>query len=100
MITEFIIKHVLNYKFGRFGKMLKLEINSDKQSIELEVLPKGESSPITISIGRYEIMTGSENAIKFNNITTSREWMTEVIRAVSPEPIVKFDHAKLLKIIM
>lgn len=80
--------------------MLKLDINSGDKTIDLEVLLRGEGSPLKIHIGHYEIKTGEESGIKISKIHTSREWITELIHALAPEHIVKFNNAKLLKIIM
>lgn len=80
--------------------MLKLDINSEDKSISIEVLLRGEGSPIQMHIGHYQIMTGDESGIKISQIHTSREWMTELIQTLAPEHFIKFDHAKLLKIIL
>jgi len=100
MITESIIKLLFNTKMERYARMLRLDINSEDKSIELEVLLRGESAPLKIHIGRYEIMTGDESGIKISQIHTSREWMTEMIQAFMPEYKVNFNNAKLLKMIM
>lgn len=80
--------------------MLKLDINSADKSIELEVLLRGESAPLQISIGHYEILTGAESGIRVSQIHTSKEWMTELIQTLAPEHTVKFNYANLLKIVM
>ena len=100
MIKESIIKLIFNITMERYAQMLKLDINSEDKSIELEVLLRGESAPLKIHIGHYEIMTGDESGIKVSQIHTSREWMTEMIQAFVPEHTVKFNNAKLLKMIM
>ena len=80
--------------------MLKLDINSGDKTIDLEVLLRGEASPLKVHIGHYEIKTGDASGIKISKITTSREWITELIHALAPEHTVKFDNARLLKLIM
>ncbi len=80
--------------------MLKLDINPEDKTIDLVVLLRGEVSPLQIHIGHYEIMTGTESGIKFSQIHTSREWMTELIQTLAPEHTANFNYAKLLKIIM
>jgi hypothetical protein len=99
MIKESIIKFAFNVKMERYAHMLKLDINSEDKSISLEVLLRGEGSPIQIHIGHYEIVTGDESGIKISQIHTSREWMTEMIQTLAPEHTVKFNYAKLLKMI-
>lgn len=98
MIKEKIIKLILNAKMRRYAHLLKLEIDTELKSISAEVLLRGEASPIQVHIGHYAILTGEESGIKISQIRTSREWMTELIQELSPERVIKFNHAKLLKI--
>ncbi len=100
MITKSIIKRIFNNKMERYGHMLKLDINSKDKTIDLEVLLRGEASPLQIHIGHYEIKTGEESGVKISRIHTSREWMTDLIHALAPEHTVKFNYAKLLKIVL
>lgn len=90
----------LNLKLERYGKMLKLEIDSKRKTISLEILPKGEDKPIQVKIGRYEVIEGETGGLKLGDIQTSREWMTELIKTLAPEPTVPLGHAKLLGIVM
>ena len=100
MITKSIIRRIFNIKMERFGQMLKLDINSEDKTIDLEVLLRGEASPLQIHIGHYEIRTGDDSGVKISRIHTSREWMTDLIHALAPEHIIKFNHANLLKIVL
>jgi hypothetical protein len=94
------VRHLLNSKLGRYGEMLKLEIDSKRKTISLEILPKGEDKPIQVTIGRYEVIEGGQGGLKLRDIQTSREWMTEIIKTLAPEPTVKIGHEELLKLIM
>jgi hypothetical protein len=94
------VRHWLNSKLGRYGEMLKLEIDSKQKTISLEILPKGETTPIQVRIGNYEIIEGDEGGLKLGDIQTSREWMTELIKTQAPEPTVPLGHAKLLQMVM
>jgi hypothetical protein len=100
MLKEKIIKMAFNHKMERIARMLKLEISREDKTISLEVLLNGESTPIQITIGHYEIHTGEKNGIKISNIHTSREWMTELIHAFAAEKFIAFDQVKLLKLIL
>ena len=71
MMTEAIIKFIFNQKFARYGRMLKLNIHTKSKSFTIEVHPKGETSPIHITIGSYEILTGEKGGIKLNDISTT-----------------------------
>jgi hypothetical protein len=100
MILDKLIKFAFNRKTRRFAKMLKLDINSEDKTIDLEVLLKGEASPLAIHIGHYEIKTGEESGIRISQIHTSREWLTELIHTFASERTVHIKHAKLLKIVL
>ncbi len=100
MLKEKIMKMVFNHKMERYARMLKLEISRDDKSILLEVLPNGESNPIQITIGHYEILTGEKNGIRISHIRTSRQWMTELIQTLAPEHFIAFENVKLLKLIL
>lgn len=84
----------------RYGHMLKLDIDSGEKTIDLEVLLRGESTPLKIHVGQYEVLAGAESGIKISQIKTSREWITEMIHALAPEHTIKFNHAGLLKMIL
>jgi hypothetical protein len=100
MILDKLVLFAFNKKMGRFAQMLKLDVNSDKKSISLELLLKGENSPIQITVGRYEILTGEQSGIKVSQISTSREWMTGLIQTFASERTIHFKHAKLLKLFL
>jgi hypothetical protein len=100
MVKRAIIRRIFNIKMERYGQMLKLDINSKDKTIDLEVLLRGEASPLHIHIGHYEIKSGEESGVKISKIQTSREWITDLIHALAPEHMVKFDHANLLKIVL
>jgi hypothetical protein len=99
MIKEYLIKFLFNVKMERYGHMLKFEMNTEDKSMSAEILLRGEVAPIQIHVGHYEILTGEESGIKVSNIHTSREWITELIQEFVPERVIKFNHAKLLKMI-
>lgn len=99
MMFRFIVKYILNQKLKRYGRMLKLDID-DNKSISLELKLKGETSPILVNIGKYEILSGQVSGIKLSEISTSREWITELIQTLYPNPIIEFPYAKLLNIIL
>lgn len=100
MITTTLIKYAFNLKMKRYAHMLKLDINPEDKTIDLEILLRGEGTPLQIHCGHYEILSGTESGIKVSQIHTSREWMTEMIQTVVPEYTVKFNHVNLLKIFM
>lgn len=77
------IRHWLNSKLERYGKMLKLEIDSEHKTIELEIDLEGEDKRIQVTIGKYEIIEGG---LSWSDVKTSRPWITEVIKNFAPNP--------------
>lgn len=66
----------LRQKFIQFGHMLKLEIDSKKKTIQMQVQLKGEKDPIDVHVHRYLLV--EENGSTFLELTdldVSREWM-------------------------
>ncbi len=68
-----------NNLIQEYGRVLKLNVNSQDKSIDLEVMLEGELEPISVKIGRYTVT--EENGKKFitvDNIETSRAWLNKV----------------------
>ena len=73
------IETAINLKIKEFGKMLKLNLDSIKKTIELELMLKGEKEPLSVFISEYTI--SEENGkyyIHAKDIKTSREWINIV----------------------
>jgi hypothetical protein len=74
------------YLIKEYGEMLKLEIDSENRTMNVEVLLKGESAPIRIHVGRYDCVTGNGNSgVVLQEISTSREWMNSLITNLHPD---------------
>jgi hypothetical protein len=100
MVKEFFIKPVINKFFERYGKVLTLKIDSNNKTMSAEVILKGESEPIMVSIGRYEVHSEGRQGLALSNIQTSRPWMTEIAAAMGPEIFVPIGKARLLGILL
>jgi hypothetical protein len=100
MIKEMIIRTALNAKFGRYGKVLTLKIDSSNKTIDVDVLLKGETEPIKIRVGQYEIRKEGKPGLALTNIQTSRPWMTELAAAFGPEILIPIEKAKLLGLVL
>lgn len=73
------------YLIKEYGEMLKLEIDSENRTMNVEVLLKGESEPIRIQVGRYDYVSGNgESGMVLQNVNTSREWMNALITNLHP----------------
>jgi len=70
-----------------FGEVLDLALDSAARSIALEVLPVGETDSIRVSLSGYGLTTDSQGRgwLTFEELATSREWLTMVAVRVLPE---------------
>jgi hypothetical protein len=98
-----VAKHQINKQLAPFGNMLRLNIDSTRKSVEMEMLLKGETHPIIISIDEYlveEDATGLSIVIK--RVSTSREWMTTAAQKFLVDrkfPLGR-EYAALLKLVI
>lgn len=61
---------------GRYGNVLDIRLDSRDRRIEIDMLLKGESAPVSIRIENYEIVSeGQRHFITCSDIQVSREWM-------------------------
>lgn len=84
---------------SRYGTLRDITLDSLDRRIEIEVLLKGESSPIRISINRFDIVfEGEEASVVFRDIAVSREWMKTLAEDILKDRPLKMPlkYAKLL----
>jgi len=83
--------------------MVKLNVDSNKKSIEMELMLLGEKEPITVKIGNYEL---SQKDGKFflmvKGVSTSRAWLNTVASTYleGKEFELPAHYAKLLKTLL
>ena len=73
---EATIKRLLNQKLEAFGSVTSLRIDSTQKTISGQLSLKGETQPIEIKIGSYEVI--QENGatyISLQNLQASKEWI-------------------------
>lgn len=92
----------INNQMKEYGKVLRLNLDSQTKSIELEVELKGENAPLKVEIDRYSIEeVGEEYFLTLNGVRTSREWIN--ILASSYLEGKRFEipaeYAKVIKVI-
>ena len=93
----------LNAKIKRYGKMLKLELDSKEKSIRMEILLKGESEPLHVHVRHYEILEEEgRHYLLAEEIHTSREWINTVAREyLSGQRFeIPEQYAKMLKLVV
>ncbi len=101
------VKRIVTYYIREYGKMLNFKLDSVNKSINIEVLLKGEDSPIKITLYDYELISEGDEAIfSFERIEASREWMNILAANMLEEKDGKkifrlpAEQAKLLNIVM
>ncbi len=69
-------KAILNSKIGNFGRVTRLQIDSTRKTLVLEVELKGEVAPISIQVHRYDVVErGGETFVRVEQVDASREWI-------------------------
>jgi len=65
-----------NQLLARYGTVQDLHIDSARRSMEIVCLLKGETSPITVTVERYEITdAGGEKSVHIEASHCSRPWV-------------------------
>lgn len=64
-----------------YGRMLNLSIDSRNKKIRVEVIPKGETDPLTVTIEEYEVTTiDGAPALLVKRTSSTREWVDAVLK--------------------
>lgn len=64
-----------------YGRMLNLSIDSRAKKITVEILPKGEQTPITVTIGQYELIhLNQQTSILIKQASANREWVDALLK--------------------
>jgi len=77
------IKQELNAQLARYGEVLDVKLNTRERSVQLSIKLKGEPDPITVNIGKYELIKEGDQlwlSIDSQSIEASREWLTLVLQ--------------------
>lgn len=73
-------RQFLNAYLEKYGTMLNFSVQPDTKIITAEILLKGETSPLKLTLGGYEI--GGEPGkptLRIASATASREWLETVL---------------------
>jgi hypothetical protein len=84
---------------GRYGTLLDIELDSLTRTIVMQVLLKGEDTPVTVTVHEYRFITeGDRNAVIVSRISVSREWLEIMANEhiVGRELEIPSRYAKLL----
>lgn len=72
-------KITINKQIEAYGQVQRLNLDSKKKSIELDVLLHGEIEALKVYIYHYELAeTDGHHQLKVNGVTTSRTWINRL----------------------
>lgn len=97
------VKMAINSQIKEYGEMLKLNLDSQKKSIELEVMLKGEKEHLAVNVQKYEIaQEGEKYFLKIRGVKTSREWINTVASSYLEDKAFEIpaEYAKMLKVVV
>lgn len=71
------LRRVINTAIKEYGRMLNLRLDPTQKRLELELDLAGETSPIRLTIGRYQIVREAGGAyVVVDEVNCSRPWIT------------------------
>ena len=97
------LKAAINYKVKEYGEMLKLNLDSGKKQIVLEVMLDGEKEPLEVRVNRYELAEeGGKYYLSLQDVVTSRAWInTVVVQYLEGKRFeIPQEYAKVLKVVV
>ncbi len=96
-------KVAINAYIRKYGKMLKLNLDSKRKSIELEVLLEGEKEPLTVKVERYALTEEKgKYFLKIYGIEISRAWINTLASSYLEGKAFEIpeEYAKVLKVVV
>jgi hypothetical protein len=73
---ESAAKFYLNQKIDAFGQVTRVELDRKLGRVFIEVELKGESLPVSIEVGRYEVrQNNGVDYLTVREVSASREWL-------------------------
>ena len=96
------VKQAVNYKLKEIGEMLKFNLDSERKTIELEILLDGEKETLHVTIHHYAIMQeGDKHFLVAKKIITSRKWMNTMAEQylAGKKLEIPNEYASMLKLV-
>ena len=93
----------INTQMKAYGKVEKLDLDSRRKSIELEVMLEGEIEPLSVHIETYALTeTDGLHQLKVSGVITSRAWINTVASAYLEGKAfdITEEYAKMLKAVI
>jgi hypothetical protein len=79
--TSYVVERAVANRLQPYGRMLNLSIDSKTKKIRLEILLKGESEPVAVTINEYQVTSaGGADFFVIKQATASREWIDALLQ--------------------
>jgi hypothetical protein len=79
--ASFMVERAVAHRLQPYGRMLNLSIDSKTKRIRLEILLKGETEPIAITIDEYQLTSAAgADFVRINKASASREWIHALLQ--------------------
>lgn len=98
-----VAKIAINYQIKKYGKMLKLNLDSKQKSIEIEVMLDGEHEPLLVHVKNYMMVEeGGRHFLKVYGVSTSRAWINTIASSYLEGKSFEIpaEYTKMLKVII
>ena len=70
----------LNNLISRYGRLQELKIDSKAKTVEAVCLLQGETNPVVVRVGKYEILSEGERwFVQASACTSSRPWLQNLL---------------------
>lgn len=77
------LKAFLNDRFGKYGEVLDLSLDTEQSKIVAHAMLRGEKEPLTINIDRYKLLQeDGKTFLTIEEVSTTREWITTLLNRV------------------
>ena len=79
-LTSATARKFLNARMARYGEVRSLRIDSQRRTVAVTCDLVGESSPIEVEVGRYELeREDGRDFIRVAGCTSSRPWIAHLL---------------------
>ena len=86
---EKVRAEINNGLLKKYGKMTKLVIDKESKTINTELVLKGESEAVQITLKNYRLIQEGENpAFELGAIEASREWLDALLKTLVKKNVI------------
>jgi hypothetical protein len=79
--ASFIVERAIAHRLQPYGRMLNFSIDSKSKRIRLEILLKGETEPVTITVEEYQLINeAGADFVTIKKASASREWINALLQ--------------------